>query len=143
MPNRNKSYIQTDINSYTKNNTLNHPINKVYKEKNDTFYREKSYYKKGDINNLISVNHQDTCDTLMALESDKMTIKPKCENIEIGYKSFSKKELLSCAEVSSWLNTVSKSTRPYYLRAIEHFCNFCGQRIIKRRIMVDTCGKRY
>jgi integrase/recombinase XerD len=130
MLNRKKDYIQTDINSYTnseKSNSLNYPIHKVYKEKNHTFYRKEKYYNKCEINNEISVNHQDTCDTLMALESDNMTIKPKCENIEIGYKSFSKKELQNYVEVGSWLNTVSESSQSYYIRAIEHFCNFCGK----------------
>ena len=64
----------------------------------------------------------------MAKESDTMNIKPqqRC-NIENGYKCFSKKKLQNYLEVGSWLNTVSKSSQSYYIRAIELFCNWCGK----------------
>jgi integrase/recombinase XerD len=131
MPNRKNKYIQTSINNYTNNEKKQYfqpSQQKVYKEKKHTFYRKENYYKKPLINNEISENHQDRISILMAKESDTMNIKPqqRC-NIENGYKCFSKKELQNYLEVGSWLNTVSKSSQSYYIRAIELFCNWIGK----------------
>jgi integrase/recombinase XerD len=74
------------------------------------------------------MNHQGTKDSLMAKELDKMPIKPRYKsNIENGYKCFSRKELYGYQEVDSWLKTISKSSRNYYIRTIEVFCNWCGR----------------
>ncbi|MGQ9611181.1 MAG: tyrosine-type recombinase/integrase [bacterium] len=129
---RNNKYIQTDINSFNqpsptkeKQKYFQPPSTGVYKEKNSYPNRRRKYYKDKEIK--YEYNHQGTMNTLMALESDNMTIKPRYDNIEIGYKSYSRKELQNYLEVGAWLNTVSKSSQSYYVRAIELYCNWSGK----------------
>ncbi len=125
---------QTDINSYItyfkkdKNEYFKPPHLSVYKEKNPYKNGSVEYNKNLPIKKNINVNHQGSISSSMALGFDNMTIKPRViGNIENGYKCYSQKQLLTHLEVSSWLNTVSKSSQKYYIRAIELFCNWCGK----------------
>lgn len=133
MPNRKRKYIQSDINSYfapstgEKQEYFQSSPQEAYKEGNHTFSRRKPLNQQEKKTTELNVNHQGSIGSLMVLESDNMTIKPSTTNIQVGYKSFSKKELMGYLEVASWLNTVSKSSQTYYIRAIEIFCNWCGK----------------
>lgn len=110
------------------------PNQKVYKEKNHTVYgseNRKNWQTNFDlISGDISLknSHQDTMNIKVAKEYDTVNIKPRYKtNVETGYKSYSIQELNKYLEVVSWLNTVSKSSQRYYIRALRHYCNWCGK----------------
>ena len=70
------------------------PPTNGYKEKHPTLSRREGELKKDKKFTQMSVNHQGRISTLMALESDNMTIKPRYKSkLEDGYKSYSKQKL--------------------------------------------------
>jgi len=52
---------------------------------------------------------------------------PRSKIKDIGYKTFSNKQLEEYVEVQTWLKNIGQSSRNGYLSALRRFCNWCGK----------------
>jgi hypothetical protein len=52
---------------------------------------------------------------------------PRGKIKDIGYKTFSNKQLEEYVEVQTWLKNIGQSSRNVYLSALRRFCNWCGK----------------
>ena len=56
-----------------------------------------------------------------------MVSTPRSKIKDIGYKTFSNKQLEEYVEVQTWLKNIGQSSRNVYLSALRRFCNWCGK----------------